>query len=352
MPIRLLALSLGLLLAACQQEGPQIDIESSIPVRVVAVGRQPIEAYITATTTVQALKEAQLRGMQGGRYQLQDNPRSGRPYAMGDQVLAGEIVVRLVNAEFENSVSIDSKKLHYTVSQREFEKQRALLAKGGITQRELTDAERMLIDARYAYQNATLQLEKLVVEAPFDGILVDLVHHNPDQFLEAGAVFGRLMDYAQLYAELSLPGGELSRVAPGLEVLVSRYGSAEMVADTLSGRIDQVAPVLDQESRMFKATLAVANDSLLLRPGMFVRVDIVADRRDSALVIPRGAVLDRGEERVVFVVEKGIAFERKLDTGLGNRQQLQVLSGLEEGESLVVEGFETLRDRAQVKVEK
>ena len=351
--MRICPLALCLLLAACQQEGPRIDIESSIPVRVVLVGRQPIEEYITATTTVLPFKEAELRVLQAGHYRLQGNPRSGRPYAMGDRVLAGEILVRLDNAEFENTVSIDSKKLHFTVSQREFEKQRALLAKGGITQRELTDAERMLIDARYAYQNAALQLKKLAVEAPFDGILVDLVHYNPDQLVEAGGVFGRLMDYGHLYAELSLPGGELSRVAPGQRARVSHYGGGvDALSDTLDGHIDQVSPVLDRESRMFKVTMIVANDSLRLRPGMFVRVDIVADQRDAALVIPRDAVLDRGEMRVAFVVEKGIAFERKLETGLGNRHQIEVLSGLEEDDRLVVEGFETLRDRARVKVEK
>ncbi|MFT5090089.1 MAG: membrane fusion protein (multidrug efflux system) [Candidatus Latescibacterota bacterium] len=350
------ALPILLLLSACQQEGPQIDIESSIPVRVAPVGRQTIEEYITSTTTVLPVKEAELRGLQSGRYQLQNNPRTHRPYAMGDKVLAGETIVRLANREFENSVSIESKKLNFTVSQREFEKQQALFAKGGITQRELIDAERMFIDSRYAYENASLQLEKLAVEAPFDGVLVDLLHYNPDQLLEAGAALGWLMDYTRLYAELSLPGGQLSRVTPGQQALVTHYSSggqnADAASDTLDGQIDQVSPVLDQESRMFKATLAVANDSLHIRPGMFVRVDIIAERRDSTLVIPKEAVLDRGDKRVVFVVEKGIAFERKLETGLQNRFEIEVLSGLEKDDRLVVEGFETLRNRAKVKVEK
>lgn len=351
MRTRHLALLLILILAACQQEGPKIDVESSIPVRVTPVTRRPIEEYITATATVLPSMEAELRCLQSGRYQLQTNSRTGRPYAMGDRVLAGEMIVRLVNPEFENTVSIDSKKLHFTISEREFEKQQALFGKGGITRRELTDAERLFIDSRYAYENAGLQLDKLSIEAPFDGVLVDLVHYNPEQLLEAGAVLGKLMDYETLYAELSLPGGELSRVGPGQRALVTHYGS-DADADTLDGRIAQVSPVLDQESRMFKATLEVVNDSLRIRPGMFVRVDIVADARDSALVVPKDALLDRGTNRIAFVVEKGIAFERKLETGLSNRFEIEVISGLEEDDRLVIEGFETLRNRAKVKVEK
>jgi RND family efflux transporter MFP subunit len=354
MRISHLALPLLVLLAGCQEQGPHIDVESSIPVRVAPVILRPIEEYVTATTTVLAAGEAELRCLQAGRYRLQTNPRTGRDYAMGDRVLAGEVIVRLANPEFENQVSIDAKKLHFTVSQREYEKQQALYEKGGITLRELTDAERVFIDARYAYDNARLQLDKLVVTAPFDGVLVDLIRYSPDQLLETGASIGHLMDYARLYAEVFLPGGELDRISPGQKARITHYGgtAAGVRSDTLSGRIDQVSPVLDRENRMFKATLSIPNEGLRIRPGMFVSVDIIAAARDSVRVIPKDAVIDRGEDKIAFVVEKGIAIERRLETGLSNRFEIEVLSGLEENERLVIEGFETLRHRAKVKVEK
>ena len=74
------------LLAACQEEGPQIDVESAIPVRVASVGRHGIAEYVSATGTVEALRRAVLRGRQAGEYQLQTNPRTGAPFAMGDAV--------------------------------------------------------------------------------------------------------------------------------------------------------------------------------------------------------------------------------------------------------------------------
>ena len=344
-----LALLLAALLTGCEEEGPNIDVESSIPVRVEPVTRGSIEEYISATGTALALRETALKTLQVGHYQLQTNPRTNAPFAMGDPVREGEVLVRLENPEFENQVSIDARKLHYTVSQREHEKQKVLFQKGGITLRELTDAERILIDARYAYENARLQLAKLEVKIPFDGILVDLPHYTPGQRLEPNAPLGQVMDYAQLYAEIALPGKELGRIHPEQRAQVTHYGGQ---ADTLVGRIAQVSPVLDRESRMFKAVLGIANDSLLLRPGMFVRVDIVVAAKDSALVIPKDAIIDRGEARTVFVVEKGIALERQLETGLSNPLQIEVLSGLDEDERLVVEGFETLRHHSKVKIDK
>jgi RND family efflux transporter MFP subunit len=335
------------LLGGCDEEGPNIDVESAIPVRTEPVQRQPIAEYITATSSAQANNSATLTALQSGAYRLQDHPTSEKPYAMGDVVDAGGLVAILENPEFENQVSIESKRLQYTSAQREFEKQKALFDKGGITLREVTDAERMFIDADYALENARLQLARLEVRAPFAGILVDLPHRSVGELVEAGAQLGQLMDYETLYAEVSLPGEEIDRVMPGQSLRAMPYGRAE--ADTLTGEVEQVSPVLDAESRMFKVTLRVANAQLALRPGMFLKVELIADARDSAIVIARDVISDRAGNHVVYVVDKGVALERVLELGIGNREAVEVLSGLEVDEDLVVEGFETLRDRSRVK---
>lgn len=343
-----LAFPLLAVLSSCEDRGPQIDIESAIPVRVEAVTRGAIAEFATATGTARAQREGDLQCLESGAYQLQDNPRTGRPFAMGDEAMAGELIVRLRNPELVNQVGIDSRRLAFTSAQREYEKQQALFDKGGITLRELTEAERAYIDARYNLESAEIRLAKLEVRAPFAGKVVDLVHHTAGQLVDVGSVLGQVMDYSTLYAEVSLPSQEIGQVVSGKEILATHYGGT--VPDTLRGRVAQVSPVLDEQSRMFKAALKVDNDSLSVRPGMFLKVDVVVASKDSALVIPKDVVIDRGDSKQVFVIEKGIAVERSLETGLSNRDQIEVLSGLEEGERLVVEGFETLRNRSKVKI--
>jgi len=334
---------------SCSEREANVDVESAIPVRVERVTRGPIAEYVTATGTARAEREAQLKCLQPGLYELQSNPSTGAPFAMGDDVREGQVLVRLDNPELVNQVSLESKELALTSARREYEKQQALFEKGGITLTELTAAERSFIEARYALENAHLQLAKLEVSVPFDGILVDVEHYSPKQRLETGAAIGQVMAYRQLYAEVSLPGQEMARVEPGQEALVTHYGAAEV--DTLHGAVEQVSPVLDRESRMFKVTLSIDNDSLAIRPGMFVKVEIVVASRDSAIVIPKDVVIDRGDSKVVFAVDKGVALEKRLDTGLSNREEIEVLGGLEVDERLVVEGFETLRNRSKVRVD-
>jgi multidrug efflux pump subunit AcrA (membrane-fusion protein) len=83
---------------------------------------------------------------------------------------------------------------------------------------------------------------------------------------------------------------------------------------------------------------------------MFVKVDIIIAARPRTIVIPTSIISTRRGNKTVFVVEKGAALERSIETGLQNRDEIEVLRGLKVGERLVVKGFETLRDRSRVKI--
>jgi membrane fusion protein, multidrug efflux system len=331
---------------SCSDGGYNVQSESSIPVRVQTLALKPMKEYVSATGTVYSVKEAQLKVEQAGEYHLMTNPRTGLPFAMGDEVLANELVVTIHNPEYVNQVAIDSKKLNYEISQREFEKQQRIHKKGGITLRELSDAERTFIDAGYAYENAKLGLEKLKITVPFKGIIVDLPYFSPNLPVDVNTAVMQVMDYSKLNVDVTLPGKEMGRVLRGQRVEIRNYNSSEII----KGLVTQVSPSIDPTSRMFKLRVTIDNKDLKLKPGMFTQVDIVVNEKESTLVIPREIVLDRRGAKTVFVVERGIALERKLEIGMMNNDSVEVLKGLSKENRLVVEGYETLRHRSRVKV--
>lgn len=330
----------------CSSESADLSLDSSIPVRVETVELKPMKEYVQATGTVYAIKEALLKVEQVGDYRLQVNPRTGKGFAMGDRVLKDEVVIVLDNPEYVNQVAIKSKKLNYEVSQREFEKQQRVYKKGGITLRELSDAERSYIDAEYNYENAKLSLEKLRITAPFEGTIVDLPYYSPGRRVEANATMVQVMDYSRLYTDVTLPGKEMGLLERNQTVTLTNYNST----DSLTGTVTQVSPSIDPDSRMFKLRIEIDNKDLGLKPGMFVKADIVVKEKQSTLVIPKAVVLDRRGSKTVFIVERGVARERRLETGMENREQIEVLDGLKKEERLVIEGFETLRHNSKVKV--
>lgn len=343
---KLLLLTL-VLLASCDGGDEGRDLEVAVPVSVEEIQPGSIEEFVVATGSVRAGMMAVLKVETAGEYRRMTNPATGVQYALGDRIRKGAEIIRIVNEEAENTIRIDAAQLTLETRKLEYEKQKTLYDKGGITYGELKDAERAFINAQYDYENAKINLAKLHVSTPLDGIITSLPYYSPGVTVEAGKELATIQEYSGLQLEVSLPGKELGRVRPGQPVRVTNYTVPD---DTLSGTVEEVSPALDETTRSFPVSISVRNDGLLLRPGMFVRAEIVTARHDSVIVIPKSVIQVKQRGKTVFIVQKGAALERIITTGLENPEHVEVLEGLSENDRLVVRGFETLRGNSKVKV--
>jgi len=321
----LLLAALSISILQCGPDGMDNELEITLPVSIDQIKPASIEEFLTSTATVSAIKTVQVKSEVNGFYQRVTNSTTNNPFAIGDQVSAGQTVIILDNPEYENNIKIESQKLNLDISEREYEKQKSLYDKGGVTLRELKNSERTYIEAKYTYENAQIQLSKLQIQAPFTGVIVDLPYHTKGSRLETNQLMFELMNYSQLYAEVFFPAKELGRIKPGQEIRATHYN---LPGDTLNGKIGNVSPAINSESRSFKATPLIQNPNLVLRPGMFVQIETIVARKDSAVVIPKDIILSKRRGKTVFVVEKGAAFEKVIDIGIENNQQVEVLDGL------------------------
>ncbi|MBD3178571.1 MAG: efflux RND transporter periplasmic adaptor subunit [Candidatus Latescibacteria bacterium] len=337
----------ALLISSCGGGGVDTGADLPAPVSIKDIKFSSIQEFVEATGTVTPMKKTTLKSKNSGYYQLMENSDAGRPFTLGDRVTRDEMIIRLENPELENNVMLDSKKLELETSELEYKNQKALYEKGGVTYRELINAEKAMINARYNYQNARIQLANLEIRAPFEGEIAELPYYTPGTEIEAGRELVTLMNYRTLRLELNIPGAEFNRIEVGQEAGITHYLNPD---DTLSGVITEKGPVVDSETRSFKVNLRVENSDLLIKPGMFVKASITVLRRDSTIVIPRDIILMKDRGKTVYVVEKGAARERVIETGIQNADSIEVLSGLKENERLVVKGFETLKNRSKVKV--
>ena len=112
----------------------------------------------------------------------------------------------------------------------------------------------------------------------------------------------------------------------------------------------QPRQTLDPTTRTFRIEVTVDNPDLVLRPGMFIKADVVVEQRMDIITIPRELVLTRQNRKVVFVEEEGRAQQRFIETGLEDDTHVEVLEGLSEGERVITSNYETLRSRTQVRV--
>lgn len=213
--------------------------------------------------------------------------------------------------------------------------------------RELKTAGINYENAKTTVENSQLQLEKTKVISPIDGVIVDLPYFTHGTQVDAGLTIVKIMDYQVMYMDVQLPEKYITTIKPGQPVNLTNYTLPE---DTIPGRITQISPAIDADTRTFKGNITINNPDLLLRPGMFVKADIVTDKKDSVIVIPKNVILSRQKGKTVFVVDRGVASERIIETGLENLTETEVIRGLTKNDRLVTSGFETLSNRSKVKI--
>ncbi len=331
----------------CRNQQSDATTEVAVPVTIMDIKPGSIEEFIETNGTVYPTREVELKSEMTGRYYLQNNPRTGRPWVLGDRVKAGDLIVRFEDEEYVNNIQIDSKKLNLEVSQNEVEKQKSLYEKGGATLRELRTSEQSFINAEYTYASAELQLAKMKVIAPFDGVIVDLPFYTTGNKLASGLSLVKIMDYRKLYMEFQLPEKNLAHINVNQNVRVLNYALPD---DTLFGTISQLSPAINPDTRNFKGSLTIQNDDLRLRPGSYIKAEIITMRKDSTIVIPKKIIVSRQRGKTVFIVDQNTAMERVITTGLENPDSVEVIRGLQMNDRIVIEGFETLGNRSKVKI--
>lgn len=343
----ILLFAILLAFASCnnRQQAETTDIAS--PVSVEDIKKQSIEKYINTTGTAKATQEVTLSTEMAGLYRLQNNPATGRAFKLGDRVKAGQVIVKLEDQEYVNNIAIDAQKLNLEIAEQEYEKQKSLYEKGGVTLRELRNSEVSAKNAKYNFDNAQVRISRMSIVAPFAGIITDLPYFTQGTKVTSGTAVATLMSYDKMYMEINLPEKNISDIQTGQNVIITNYTLAE---DTLKGIVSELSPAISTETRTFEGKLVIDNPELHLRPGMFVKADIIVARKDSALVIPKNIILSSNRGKVVFVVEQNTARERRITIGLENQDYAEVISGLKMNERLVIKGFETLRNDSKVKV--
>jgi membrane fusion protein (multidrug efflux system) len=334
-------------LTACRNQDQNLSADVEIPVSVEELKLKSIEEFINTTGTAFPKGEIELKSKITATYFLEKNPSTGRLWQLGDKVSAGALIIRLEDEEYVNSIKMETNQLNLELMESELRKQESLYEKGGVTLREMKTAGINYENARTAVVTSKLQLEKTKIIASIDGVIVDLPYHTQGTQVETSSTMVKIMDYKTMYMDVQLPEKYISVIKPGQLVKLTNYTIPE---DTIIGNVTQLSPAINADTRTFKGTVSIDNHDFLLRPGMFVKADIVTNRKDSVIVIPKSIILSRQRGKTIFIVDRGVAAERIIDTGLENITDVEVVRGLSKNERVVINGFETLSNRSKVKI--
>ena len=186
---------------ACNNQPTNTTTELAVPVSVNDIKPKSIEKIINTTGTLNATKTASVKTETAGQYKLMTNPRTHRPFALGDLVDNGQVVIQIEDAEYLNGIGLESKKLNLEITEQTMKKQQSLFEKGGVTQLDYRNSEVSYTNAKDAFEKANIQLAKMKVCAPFKGAITNLPAVTNGTQVASGVEAFSLMDYSLMPAE-------------------------------------------------------------------------------------------------------------------------------------------------------
>lgn len=187
----------------------------------------------------------------------------------------------------------------------------------------------------------------LRLNAPRDGFVIEK-EAVEGMMVEPGMKLYRIANLTTIWVYAEIYEQDLPFIKLGQEALVSL---SYLPDRQFRGRVTYIYPTVDEHTRTAKVRLELDNPKYFLKPGMFARVELHAELAPSVLLVPDMAVLRSGDRNTVFVALEGGRFEPRKVT-LGSRaenDQYQVLSGLKEGERVVLSGQFMLDSESQLR---
>jgi RND family efflux transporter MFP subunit len=341
-------------LASCGGGEQGEDLEFRVPVVVREVGTASFEDRIVATGTLRPAETTTLSVETGGYLSIARNPSTGRRLGEGDAVRQGQTIATITGEEVELTSRRRATRERYEAARREAESTRALYEEGLVSEQELEQAEAALAEAEVAWRQSVWTEAQSELVAPIDGVLLQLARDERErpladgQRVSKGFVVAEIAPLDPLIAEVHVVGAEAPRVEAGQPARLRHHASDP--GASYDAEVVRMAPSLDPVSRAFVVELEVDNGAGRLRPGMFVEATIVVSRHESVPSVPRRAVTERRGQKVVFVIEGQRARRREVRLGFGDDASVEIRSGVEPGERIVVSGLETLTDDTPVRV--
>lgn len=267
----------------------------------------------------------------------------GLPFQEGDLVKRGAVLARLEDAELRASVA----RANAVLAQRQsaYDRIKLVVEQNAGTPQDLDDAAAELKIAESELALARARLVKARIVAPFSG-RVGAREVSPGAFLQPGTRITRLAKLSRIKVVFTAPERYVPKLTRGSEVTIT---TTAFPGVSLTGTIDVIDPVLDADTRSAGVIARADNPGERFRPGMSANISAVLSERAAALTIPSEAVLTEGDQTLVFMVNPDSSvMKTPVELGLRLRGTVEVLSGLEAGQTVVRAGHQKLFPGARI----
>ncbi|MFC4261783.1 efflux RND transporter periplasmic adaptor subunit [Ferruginibacter yonginensis] len=324
--------------AACKSKSADNNkpkVNPPVIVDVMLAQKEAIEDVVEANGTVVANEFLEIHPEVSGRLTYLN-------IAEGSAVAQGTILAKINDADLRAQLA--KAKVQLDLAETTVKRYKQLLDANGLNQSDYDVAVNQVnsLKADMVYTQALI--DKTVIKAPFSGV-IGLRQVSPGAYVTPASILATLQQVSKVKIDFTLPQVYSDVVKKGDFVDVIINGNNEK---TTRAQVIATEPGADVTTRNLKVRAVLADGKV--NPGAFVKVNINVGKGKTSFLVPTNCILPDDRSNQVIVVKNGIANFTNVQTGIRQANAVEVLSGLNAGDSVVVTGVLFLRPKGKVKV--
>ncbi|ATL46948.1 efflux transporter periplasmic adaptor subunit [Chitinophaga caeni] len=294
-----------------------------------------LDEAINASGTLQSNEEVELKPEISGRI-------THIYFKEGANVAKGALLVKIYDEDIK--AQLQKLKLQQELAKTTLKRQESLLKINGISQQDVdvTANQVSAYGADIEYNQA--QLQKTEIRAPFSGT-IGLRNVSEGAIVSPTTIMTTLQQLNPLKIDFTVPEKYRNAVKVGDEISFSVAGDN----NTYKGKIYAIDPKIDLATRSLKLRALLPNPGNKLLPGAFAKTTISLKDIPNAIMIPSQCVIPGTRDKKVIISENGLAKSVIVETGVRDENNIQILMGLEPGDTVITTGILQLRDGMNMK---
>lgn len=262
----------------------------------------------------------------------------------GKPVTKGQLLFRLDESKL--TTALTEAEVSLKLSKANYDRAQQLFRDKTISQQEFDQLASRFESMQAAIALRQRELKDTKIFAPFAGVM-GARNVSSGQVIKRDTVLGQLVDLNPVKVEVSVPERFLSllRLDQTIELRVAAFPGR-----TFKGQVYFIAPQVDTTTRTALVKAKIANADGTLKPGMFANLDLTLQLRDAAVVVPEPAIMVNADKAMLYVVDKDMNAQlRFVKLGVRSAGVVEILSGVEAGQLVIVEGVQKVRPGAKIK---
>jgi membrane fusion protein (multidrug efflux system) len=308
----------------------------STMVTAYVVKPEVLDNEVYSSGTVSANEEVELRPEVPGKIVVLNIVEGGR-------VSKGELLVKINDADLQ--AQLKKMNLQLTLAEEKEGRQKKLLDISGISKEEYEIALNQVNVIKSDIENMSAQIAKTEIRAPFNGVL-GLKKVSAGSYITPSTLVATMQQIDPIKVDFSVPEKYMDKIKNGDKVFFSIQG----LDGTFTANIYAIDPKIDLATRTVQLRAKASNSNGKIFPGAFATIQLVLKQNKGALMIPTESIIPILKGQKVYLYKNGKAQEKLVETGVRTPTRIEVIKGLQVGDTVVVTGVMSIRQDAPLKL--